>query len=216
VKTAKKNPSYLYSFLLLLCFGVFLYVFLAVNNGNELSWETPIQSFFLEWNKGVSHSFFVVITEFGSKTVIGIGSLLLLAYLWIFKKNYVAMAIVVLAVAGGDQLNKFIKKMVERERPAIDASIDALGYSFPSGHAMVGIIFYTVIAYFLTQGMKSQSVKALIWVTAYMMVVLVGISRIVLSAHYPSDIIGGYALGGLFVLSCLKAYQELYTFMNKA
>jgi undecaprenyl-diphosphatase len=211
----KGSFTYVYSILLVLSAALFFYLFTGVRSGVEFTWESPVQSFFQAWNVGVGKEFFLSMTEFGSKIVIGSGTLVLLAFLWFKKQNYVAMAMVVLAVAGGDQLNKAIKSFVERERPLIDASFDAVGYSFPSGHSMVGFVFYVVIAYFTTMYIKSSKWKTAIWFWAFLMILIVGISRIVLSAHYPSDVLAGYAIGSLYVLSVLKVYKELYQFMSK-
>ncbi|WP_163101687.1 phosphatase PAP2 family protein [Peribacillus alkalitolerans] len=211
----KTTFTYVYSILLILSAALFFYLFTGVRSGVDFGWEASVQSYFQAWNVGVGKEFFHSMTEFGSKIVIGSGTLVLLAFLWFKKQNYVAMAMVVLAVAGGDQLNKAIKKLVERERPLIDASIDALGYSFPSGHAMVGFVFYVVVAYFTTMYIKSKNWKAAIWIWASLMILIVGLSRVVLSAHYPSDVLAGYAIGCLYVLSVLKVYKELYKFMSK-
>ncbi len=211
----KGTFTYVYSILLVLSALTFFYLFKSVRSGVDFSWEAPVQSFFQAWSQGGSKAFFTFMTEFGSKIGIGSGTLILLAFLWFKKKNYVAMAMVVLAVAGGDQLNKAIKSFVGRERPFIDASVDAVGHSFPSGHAMVGFIFYVVVAYFTTMYLKSTKWKLVVWIWAAFMILTVGISRIVLSAHYPSDVFAGYAIGCLFVLSVLKIYRELYKFMSK-
>ncbi|WP_409304560.1 phosphatase PAP2 family protein [Peribacillus sp. SCS-155] len=185
-------------------------VFMMLLNGvqtEEAMWlDTTLQRFFYKAHGTFFEEFFAIITELGSAKVIGIGSLLLLLWIWIRRKDYAGIAIIVLGIAGGDQLNNLLKEFVARERPNINPAVDAEGFSFPSGHAMVGIIFYVLLAFFISKYVKSITVKRSIWSLAIFLVLLIGISRIVVQAHYPSDVVGGYAIGSVCIIICLYIY----------
>ncbi|UOY92600.1 phosphatase PAP2 family protein [Ectobacillus sp. JY-23] len=162
-----------------------------------------------EWMKGRlqllqgegSIAFFTVLTEMGSEP--GIIGTLVGAGIWLVKKKrYISVAVFVIAVAVAQLLNKVLKNIIARERPSLNEAIDAVSYSFPSGHAMVGLVTYGFLAALLIRaGMK----KSVVIIGAAFLILLVGLSRIVLSVHYPSDILGGYCLGGMLLIVFLYA-----------
>ncbi|PLT31217.1 phosphatase PAP2 family protein [Peribacillus deserti] len=214
---AKKSMNLLsmvFAGFLFLSVIIFLIIGRAVYSESHLQMDESFRKQLLTFAGDSASGFFTFITEFGSKTIIGLGTLLVLAFLWFRSKNYLAMAAMVLAVAGGDQINKLVKRFIARERPSILADVDGVGFSFPSGHAMVGFIFYFVTAYFLTKYCRSQGLKILIWAAAFIMILLVGLSRIYLNVHYPSDVLGGYALGFIVIAVLLHFYEMVFEYMK--
>lgn len=145
-----------------------------------------------------------MITFLGSKWVIIILLLGTLLWLWMAKKDYFGMLLLFLSVIIGNELNKWIKDFYQRERPLIDPSIDAEGFSFPSGHAMMGIIFYGMLLYFILKELESKKIKVLVFGFISLLIFSIGCSRIILQAHYPTDVFGGFSLG--FCLLALSIY----------
>jgi undecaprenyl-diphosphatase len=144
--------------------------------------------------------FIKIFSVAGTELVIGGGSILLILYLWRVKKDFAGILTVVVAVAGSNVLNKVIKNLMERERPA--AALEEDGFSFPSGHAMVGMVFYLTAAYYLSREFSSVKVKWGICILALLITVLTGMSRIVEQAHYPSDVLAGFLIGySIFTLT---------------
>jgi undecaprenyl-diphosphatase len=144
--------------------------------------------------------FVKIFSVVGTEMVIGIGTILLILYLWWVKKDFAGILTVVVAVAGSNVLNKGIKNLMERERPPYLHGED--GFSFPSGHAMVGIVFLLTAAYFLSREFSSMKVKWGLYIVALIFAVLTGMSRIVEQVHYPSDILAGFLIGySLFTLT---------------
>jgi undecaprenyl-diphosphatase len=137
--------------------------------------------------------FIKIFSVVGTEMVIGAGAILLILYFWWVKKDFAGILTVVVAVAGSNVLNKGIKNLMERERPPYLHGED--GFSFPSGHAMVGIVFLLTAAYFISREFSSMKVKWGLYIVALMITVLTGMSRIVEQAHYPSDILAGFLIG---------------------
>nr|WP_263328408.1 phosphatase PAP2 family protein [Neobacillus sp. Marseille-Q6967] len=158
--------------------------------------------------------FFLFITELGDKLGIGIVAVIVLIWLLI-KRNFLGAAILALSVAIGNELNKFLKVMFARERPDLDhlAHVDSL--SFPSGHAMVGLVFYYMIAYFMIERMTSTAGKRVVIILTALMLILIGASRIILQVHYPSDVIGGFAFGYIWVFIWILLYKYIKKFKLK-
>ncbi|MFI8576524.1 phosphatase PAP2 family protein [Rossellomorea aquimaris] len=142
----------------------------------------------------------------GTELVIGIASIALILYLWWAKKDFIGIITVVVLVAGSNVLNKAIKGLMERERPPFSHGEE--GFSFPSGHAMVGLVFLLVIAYFISREISSTGMKVTLFILAIILSLLTGISRIVEQAHYPSDVAAGYLLGYSFFVLCIFLYEK--------
>lgn len=147
------------------------------------------------------------ITVVGSKPVVGGGAFILLLWLWFKRKNYLGMAVLALGVGGGNTLKNWIKEFVGRERPE-SALFAEEELAFPSGHAMVSLIFYVLLAFFIAKEFKSIHTKISIYTIGIMIALFSGTSRIILHVHYPSDVIGGYAAGYILLMLCLFIYHR--------
>jgi membrane-associated phospholipid phosphatase len=144
-----------------------------------------------------------VATFFGSTvTVTCIAVALGLYLLWLRRLCW--LAALVISVAGGGLLNKTLKYVFHRPRPHFDDPILTLtSYSFPSGHTMLATVLYGVVAAYLVARTEDWWKRALIILSAGLLIVLVGFSRIYLGAHYLSDVMGALAEGLAWLALCL-------------
>lgn len=99
----------------------------------------------------------------------------------------------VLMLVGGEYLNQWIKEAIERPRPEFH---HAKGWSFPSGHAMMSLIGYGMLAYVLVVMVPRAGARV---VLVAVLVLLIGFSRLFLGDHYFSDVLGGYAAGAVWL-----------------
>ncbi|MBA9025257.1 phosphatase PAP2 family protein [Peribacillus huizhouensis] len=189
-----------------MCLAIYFIVSTAVQSGQPLKLDQAFLPFISSISGTWMYGFFYKLTEMGSTILLGVCALIVVVWLWIKKKDYLAMAVVSIGVAGSDQLNRFVKGIIERDRPSINAAIDAVGYSFPSGHAMVSITCYGLAVYFIGKHIKSTIWKNSFRIVLCLLVLLIGLSRIVLKAHYPTDVLAGYSLGGAIVIVCALFY----------
>ena len=120
-------------------------------------------------------------------------SLLLIAFLWFRSNNYRGMLFVVFTVGLGNVLNQLIKRWVERVRPDVPQQLET--FSFPSGHAMVGILYLFTIAYFLTEHQTNKWIRVCIWTVTVFITAMVGLSRIAEHRHYATDVLAGWMIG---------------------
>lgn len=151
--------------------------------------------------------FFIQVTEMGDKKGIGVAAILALAWLLLKKRNYLGAAALALSVAIGNEVSKLLKDFFERPRPDLEHLVLVKSYSFPSGHAMVGMIVYFMIAYLLLEEAKTKAGKITIAIITAILLILIGASRIILQVHYPSDVLGGYTLGYLWVVIWILLYN---------
>ena len=130
----------------------------------------------------------------GSQLVVVLG--ILVGLLLAVRRQWHDLLVLVVVIGGEELLNTVFKFSFHRLRPVFtDPLTTGLGYSFPSGHAMGSIVFYGLIAYWLMRNSKRLLERVLIFLTALLIVLIIGFSRIYLGVHYPSDVLGGYIAG---------------------
>ncbi len=157
-----------------------------------------------------------IVTSFmKSVTLLGGGVTILLSSIIVavslaFRKRIDYIIGYLVAVLGGSVLIAVLKAVIHRPRPITGTTlIQVGGWSFPSGHAMMSVIFYGILSYFIIRALKSWRLQVLSATMAGFMVFLIGLSRIYLQVHYLSDVIAGY-VGGLFWLSICITGLEVY------
>lgn len=120
---------------------------------------------------------------------------------------------VLLTLLGSSLVNYFFREFFGRPRPfgCLKTIIGLSCFSFPSGHATGAAYFYGMLDYlifrFLPMPLKSF-LKVSLGIA--ILVILVGLSRIFLTVHYPSDIIGGFFLGGAWLILGILLIDILY------
>lgn len=100
--------------------------------------------------------------------------------------------------------NSALKHLFQRHRPMSDMG----GYSFPSNHAMMAFAFYITAAYLIWDHMSSRIGRIILLVTCSTMPIVIGISRIYLHKHYPSDIIAGFFVSGFILAIIIFLYER--------
>nr|WP_240903691.1 phosphatase PAP2 family protein [Chengkuizengella sediminis] len=125
------------------------------------------------------------------------------------KRDLIGVIILPLAVAISEILKGSIKDFFQRPRPEINAAVDGTGFSFPSGHALVGLVCYGLIAYFLVKYTKRTINKWIISIIFVLLIGLLGFNRIYFSVHYFTDIMAGYFLGITIVCASIFIYESV-------
>lgn len=134
----------------------------------------------------------ILITESGSSIAI----VFMCISFFLFKETRKHWAFPVsIAVIAAFVSNLILKLIFARERPNILRIVDESSYSFPSGHAMVNMAFYTMVFLLAWKYIKNNRLKYGISILSVLMPVLIGLSRIYLGVHYATDVIVGWLLG---------------------
>ena len=108
-------------------------------------------------------------------------------------------------IAGGLVLEWTLKYSFQRARPMPFFSAVPDSYSFPSGHALMSFCIYGVLAGLLSARIHSAAIRVLVWFAAAFLVAAIGLSRIYLGVHYPSDVLAGYLAAGVWVSALVAA-----------
>jgi undecaprenyl-diphosphatase len=135
------------------------------------------------------------ITALGGFTIIGLFITLIVGYLLVTGHRWAALYVAV-SVAGGAALSTGLKILFDRPRPDIVDHLDVIHTaSFPSGHAMVGTVTYLTLGGLLVRYARSRAEIAYILCAVLLLSIMVGVTRVYLGVHWPSDVIAGWALG---------------------
>ncbi len=147
------------------------------------------------------------ITSLGGGAVLSLMTSLVVGYLLI-ERLYASAVLILVSVGGGTLLTAGLKGFFERDRPNVVPHLtDALFKSYPSGHSMMSSVVYLTLAVLLARTMKRRRVKIYFVGAALFLSFLVGLSRVYLGVHYPTDVVAGWAGGTAWALLCwLTAY----------
>lgn len=142
------------------------------------------------------------ITSLGSVAVLTTATVLVVGFLWLTRR-FGAAIFLICASGGGQSLNAGLKAFYDRERP--DPAfrwMEIHSPSFPSGHATSSAVVYLALAVLLARLTDDDSHKAYIIGSALVLSFLVGLTRVYLGVHYPTDVIAGWAVGIVWAQCC--------------
>ena len=168
---------------------LFTILTILVLNDKIVWFDTLTYNFIISFKSNDMTTFMKIMTGFASKSTIII---LTLASFFSLMKHYKGSLFLVGNIVLSSALNLIIKNIICRTRPDHLRLITESGYSFPSGHAMASVSFYGFIMYLVIKSKLSKALKIIISIVLSIIILLIGISRIYLGVHYPSDILGGY------------------------
>ncbi|MGH6943530.1 MAG: phosphatase PAP2 family protein [Geminicoccaceae bacterium] len=144
-------------------------------------------------------------TSLGSFSLLTFLTLAVVGFLILQGKRHAALLVVV-AIGGGTLLSTLLKMGFDRPRPDL-VPHEAVVYSasFPSGHAMMSAITYLTLGALLARVQPRRRLKLYLLGLAILLTVLVGISRVYLGVHWPTDVLAGWAVGAAWALLCWSA-----------
>lgn len=163
------------------------------------------------WNPSLNN-IAIFITNIAKPTNILIYSTVLLIVLFIKRKWYHLLLLTTSMTLGGISM-RLIKLLIHRIRP-ISSLINVSGYSFPSGHATMATIFFTILLYAFKNDIKNRVIKLFYILIMVLTFLLVGFSRVYLNVHWFSDVIAGFSLG-IFWVSLLVLIFKFVSVVEK-
>ncbi len=189
-----KNNKKIINIMLLL---IFITLGLMVRNTSEgILFDANILEFIHNNSSPILLKIMKGISYLGSEKFI-IPFMITIVTISLIRKNISQSIFLLVNSLGSFTLNFLIKQVFQRSRPFDFFLVKQGGLSYPSGHAMVVMSMYLAIFYLLTRNMKDKNKGVLIGVFIGFYIILMGISRLYLGVHWPTDIIGGYILGYL-------------------
>jgi undecaprenyl-diphosphatase len=139
------------------------------------------------------------LTSLGSTAVLALVTCIAVIYLLLLKDR-VASLMIFITVFGGQALSTSFKIWFDRARPDLLPLPHNLSASFPSGHAMMSAVTYLTIAMLLARTQPARATRIFSMSVAVLIIVVVGLSRVYLGFHWPTDVLGGWCLGSAWAL----------------
>lgn len=145
------------------------------------------------------------VTSLGSTIVLALAMLSVVAYLLLIRRGATALFVFV-AIAGGQMLASLLKYDIDRPRPELVSHlVTVYTPSFPSGHAMMSAVTYLTLGALAARFLPGRTTKIYVMCLAVLATLLVGMSRIYLGVHWPSDVLGGWCAGFAWAMLCWLA-----------
>lgn len=198
-------------FLILCTMGIFDSYILQV-------FDTSIGSLFYNRGSDLLTKIVIAFTTIGNPMSVALIVLAIAVLIIVIQRDWKSTLWYILTVfLGAAVLNSLVKNVFQRVRPELTHLIEQEGHSFPSGHAMGAVIYFGALAYliyYFAQN-KSLQVKQSLFALTVIFVLLMGISRLYLGVHYPSDVLGGYSLGSAYLVLAID-YHRRWLHTNKS
>jgi membrane-associated phospholipid phosphatase len=180
--------------------SMFLFAYLAheVVQENEKSFDDRVSNYFISFSNDRVISIMKFFSFFGNIMFLIPAYILLIFYFYIKKEFRYCVNIAIIAISSS-ALMFWLKYLFHRARPQLPL-IKSFTYSFPSGHALSSFIFCSIIIYLVWKSGLQKLWKWLFIILLLLFTLTIGISRIILRMHYPTDVIAGFCLGIAWVI----------------
>lgn len=175
-------------------------------------YDQEITNYVISYRNPFLTKYFIFMTNvgdlYGYLVVLAISGIV--SY-FVFKKwRGVVQTVLVLILASLS--NVMLKRFIDRARPDIEHLVSVETLSYPSGHAMSAMAFYGFVIYLFFRFKINKFLKIAIMLFLVFIILSIGISRIYLGVHFPSDIAGGYIAGLIWVVFCILIFNLVEVF----
>jgi undecaprenyl-diphosphatase len=179
----------------------------VVSNDPLLSVDQTAATAIHELRTPALTAIFLIVTALGSIEAIALVSLVGAVVFGAWRR-WLLFGTWVIAAGGSVVLILLLKALFARPRPYFEQPLLLeTYYSFPSGHAMEAVVLYGMLAYFAVLALRTWRARAAVVLGTNLLVLLVGFSRMYLGVHYFSDVVAGFAAGGVWLSTCITAME---------
>lgn len=187
-----------YSIILFLLLAIFFIMgYMVKDSSNGILFDMAILEEIHSSSNKVIFNIMNFISFIGSEKFLfpAIGAVIIIS---IINKRYFVTKFLLFNTLGSYLFNHLLKLIFQRTRPLDFFLVEQGGLSYPSGHSMVTMSMYLAIAYLLTREERNPRKRRAVYITASFLILLMGISRMYLGVHWPTDVIGGLIMGYIF------------------
>ena len=193
--------------LVYLCVAAFLLLAITavVRETLLLKVDTAVQEGALEVRTGWLNTTMVLLTELGTRYVIGVLAIGLAVWARLTGRCTTTLVVIIAAVAVNPLFEVVFKELVGRGRPDLDRLLPGNGPSFPSGHVLASVGFYGIIPLVVWEATTSRAARTIAFLASTFVILAVAASRVYLDVHWTSDVFAGLLLGTVLVVATYHA-----------
>ena len=190
--------------------SVFAFAFLAkgVVEGREEKFDNSVFVFFNRFSTPHVINTMRIVSFFGSIQFLIPAYIIMIGYFIVRKKYRNAVDIAIIGITSS-ALMFALKAIFHRQRPNLPIIKGIYTYSFPSGHALSSFIFCSILVFIIQNGVWKKLYKWMLSILLLACSITIGISRIILRAHYPTDVIASFFLGIVWVIVSLWLLKKI-------
>ena len=181
-----------------------------VSSGRTQAFDDAVLRWIAEHRSPAIEPVMLELTVLGTGTVVMTIVAVSALFLWLTKHRYSAILLLI-ATFGGIVLNNLLKVGFGRPRPQLfDWGTHVVSWSFPSGHAMSAAVVYGTVAYLASRLQERHRDRVITLLCAAVIILVIGVTRLYLGVHYPSDVVAGIIIGlawAAFCMATLEAFQ---------
>lgn len=185
---------------------LFVVIMILVVTNNTTSFDNAIYNFLINFKNNGLDFYMKLITKFGN-TIPVIIIIIALMITLTSRKEVVLIGLNTIITVG---LNQILKHIICRARPDHLRLITEHGYSFPSGHSMISVCLYGLLIYLINKKIRNKILKVLLTILLVILILSIGISRIYVGVHYPSDVFAGYLLSLAILLFSITTVNKYF------
>ncbi|MBM7654526.1 phosphatase PAP2 family protein [Neobacillus cucumis] len=197
--------AFVISLVCLLGFGMMA---LLVSKHDIIHFDSTIISYVQGFEAPTLTAVMKFFSFIGGTIPVGVITLLSIFFLYKVLKHRTELIFFIAVIAGANTLFVSLKQLFHRARPDLHRLAEASNYSFPSGHATMAFALYGTLTFLLWRHIPTRIGRTILIMISVFMVLAIGISRIYLGVHYPSDIIAGYFISAFWLTFAIGFYQR--------
>lgn len=169
--------------------------------------DDSIFDFFISRRTPFLTDYFTFVTNLGDVQGYLIVTALagLVSFIYFKKWKFIVQIVFVIAISSLSNL--VLKRFINRARPELEHMVTVESLSYPSGHAMAAMAFYGFVTYLFYKLKIRKAIKYPIMFLLIFLILSIGMSRIYLGVHFPTDIIGGFTAGAIWVIFCIVLFN---------
>ena len=202
-----KNKKFkIYGVIIFIAVLVFIGVAVGVQTGYLDGFDDAVRYRVYSIRNEKLTMFWKFITHSGDSEIVIMLGIVLLLVKSLRNKYGVKFAI---AALSSTALYQGMKYIFQRPRPDIALRlIEESGYSFPSGHSMNCLVSYGILAYLILKYCENARLAKIFSVGLGLIIILIGLSRVYVGVHFPTDVIGGWSLGIAVLVAMMYAFEK--------